>query len=66
MKAFCLALASFVLIFTVRCPADFALQPNDMLAITGDSITAQHYYSAIVEDYLLMCQPTPGLGGVSV
>ena len=61
MKAFCLALASFVLIFTVRCPADFALQPNDMLAITGDSITAQHYYSAIVEDYLLMCQPTPGL-----
>jgi hypothetical protein len=55
-----LALASFVLLSALRCPADFLIQPNDMLAITGDSITAQHQYSAFMEDYLLMCQPTPG------
>jgi len=41
--------------------ADFVMQPNDNLAIVGDSITEQHLYSAFIEDYLLMCQPTPGL-----
>jgi lysophospholipase L1-like esterase len=32
-----------------------------MLAICGDSITAEHQYTAFMEDYLLMCQPTPSL-----
>jgi len=33
------------------------VQPNDMLVICGDSITAQHQYSAFLEDYMLMCAP---------
>jgi lysophospholipase L1-like esterase len=39
--------------------ADFLVQPNDVVGIGGDSITEQHIYSADMEDYLLMCQPTP-------
>jgi lysophospholipase L1-like esterase len=41
--------------------ADQLIQPNDTLAICGDSITAEHLYSAYMEDYLLMCSPTDGL-----
>ncbi len=41
--------------------AEFLLQPNDTLAICGDSITEQKLYSVFIEDYLLMCQPTEGL-----
>ena len=40
--------------------ADFKVQPNDVVGIVGDSITEQHIYSAFMEDYLLMCQPTAG------
>jgi len=40
--------------------ADFMVQPNDVVGIAGDSITEQHLYSAFMEDYLLMCQPTAG------
>ena len=40
--------------------ADFLIQPNDVVGIGGDSITEQHLYSAYMEDYLLMCQPTAG------
>ena len=40
--------------------ADFLVQPNDVVGIGGDSITEQHIYSAFMEDYLLMCQPTAG------
>ena len=39
--------------------ADCLMQPGDVLGIGGDSITEQHLYSAFMEDYLLMCQPTP-------
>ena len=39
---------------------DFLVQPNDVVGIGGDSITQQHLYSAFMEDYLLMCQPTAG------
>ncbi len=38
--------------------ADLLIQPNDVVAIAGDSITQQHLYSVFMEDYLLMCQPT--------
>jgi lysophospholipase L1-like esterase len=38
--------------------AELLIQPNDVVAIAGDSITQQHLYSAFMEDYLLMCQPT--------
>ena len=40
--------------------ADALIQPDDMLAICGDSITEQKIYSVDMEDYLLMCQPTMG------
>jgi lysophospholipase L1-like esterase len=38
--------------------AEPVLKPNDTLAICGDSITEQKQYSAFIEDYILMCQPT--------
>jgi lysophospholipase L1-like esterase len=37
------------------------LQPNDHVAICGDSITEQKQYSVFIETYLLACQPQPGL-----
>jgi lysophospholipase L1-like esterase len=40
--------------------ADALLQPNDRLAICGDAFTGAGY-SIYLEDYLLLCQPTPGL-----
>src|SRR5689334_19866003 len=33
------------------------LEPGDMVAVIGDSITEQKQYSVFIEDYLLMCQP---------
>ncbi|HEX4125519.1 MAG TPA: SGNH/GDSL hydrolase family protein [Tepidisphaeraceae bacterium] len=46
------------LAWPVVCRADDAkLQPNDFLAIVGDSITEQRIYSVDMEDYLLMCKP---------
>jgi lysophospholipase L1-like esterase len=53
----CLLLLSSV----VTSRADFLLQPNDVLAICGDSITQQKIYSVYIEDYLYMCQPVDGL-----
>ncbi len=41
--------------------ATLVLQPNDMVAICGDSITEQKLYSVFLEDYFLMCQPAAGL-----
>ncbi|SDT92899.1 Lysophospholipase L1 [Verrucomicrobium sp. GAS474] len=40
--------------------AAFLIQPNDVVALCGDSITEQRLYTVYVEDYLLMCQPTEG------
>lgn len=40
--------------------AEFLIRPNDTLVICGDSITEQKLYTLFVEEYLLMCQPTPG------
>ena len=59
MKTVLLAVTVFVT-FTLSARADRLVQPNDVVAIAGDSITAQHLYSAFMEDYLLMCQPTQG------
>lgn len=55
-----LLIASLLLPFLIPARADFLVQPNDVVGIGGDSITAQHLYSAFMEDYLLMCQPTAG------
>jgi lysophospholipase L1-like esterase len=41
--------------------AENKLQPNDFVAICGDSITEQKMYSVYVENYLLMCKPQPDL-----
>jgi hypothetical protein len=56
-----LALASLALLLAVPAWADFVMQPNDNLAIVGDSITAEHKYTADIEEYLLMCQPVQNL-----
>ncbi|MFA6293300.1 MAG: GDSL-type esterase/lipase family protein [Victivallales bacterium] len=37
------------------------LQPGDLVAVCGDSITQQKVYSVYIEDYLLMCQPVPSV-----
>lgn len=44
----------------VPARAEFLIQPNDAVAICGDSITEQRAYSALMEAYLVMCQPTAG------
>ena len=44
-----------------RTNGEPVLKLNDVLAICGDSITEQKQYSVFMEDYLLMCQPVPGL-----
>jgi len=56
-----LPLLSLLLASIVLSQADSVLQPNDVLAICGDSITQQKIYSVDMEDYLLMCQQVPGL-----
>jgi lysophospholipase L1-like esterase len=53
-------LACFLAVLSLPALADFLVQPNDVVGIGGDSITQQHLYSAFMEDYLLMCQPTVG------
>lgn len=53
--------ASLLSLFPSALPAVEGLQPNDLVAICGDSITEQKRYSLLIEDYLLMCQPQPGL-----
>lgn len=42
-------------------PATGTLNPEDYVAICGDSITEQKTYSAYIEDYLIACQPAPKL-----
>ena len=38
-----------------------SLKDGDKVAVLGDSITEQRNYSAVIEDYLLMCRPQPNL-----
>src|SRR4051812_23512859 len=45
------------LLFIPFAIAQAQLQQNDVIAITGDSITEQKQYSVFMEDYLLMCRP---------
>lgn len=60
-----LSLLCFFCLFSVpfasASGADPVLQPQDHVAVIGDSITEQRLYSLYIEDYLLMCQPTGGL-----
>lgn len=60
-----IALPSLLLLAAAACippaSAQNSLQPNDFVALTGDSITQQHFYTAYVADYLQICKPEPGL-----
>ena len=60
MKFFLRSLLGLLLI-PAALPADTLLQPGDVVAICGDSITQRQVYSAYIEDYLLMCQPVPDI-----
>jgi lysophospholipase L1-like esterase len=46
---------------SVATARDLLIQPGDMVAVIGDSITEQKQYSVFVEDYLLMCRPADKL-----
>ena len=66
MKRQSRCLKSFIVLLAVGLSArafgaDVALQPNDLLAICGDSITEQKIYSAYIEEYVLACQPVTGV-----
>lgn len=52
---------SAVLLCIASARADDLLQAGDRMAVCGDSITEQKNYSAVIEDYLIMCQPAPSL-----
>ena len=54
-------LIAFFALVMAPLQADSVLQPHDMVAICGDSITEQKQYSVFMEDYFLMCQPVAGL-----
>lgn len=61
MKIQSLLITAGLLLNAVSLCASSILQPNDVVAICGDSITQQRIYSVFIEDYLLMCQPVPGV-----
>lgn len=61
MKIAALTGCFVLLVLSLTVHADPVVQANDSLGIIGDSITAQHLYSADIEDYLLMCQPVEKL-----
>jgi lysophospholipase L1-like esterase len=50
-----------VLLCTWSATVRAQLQPNDLIAICGDSITEQKLYSVYIETYLLACSPQPDL-----
>jgi lysophospholipase L1-like esterase len=54
-----LAAASFAVVSPLY--ADLKLLDNDVVAVSGDSITEQREYSVFIEDYLLMCKPRQNL-----
>ena len=61
--------ASFVLSISLLAPCragDQILQLNDVVALCGDSITAQQMYSTFLEEYFLACQPVPGVRGINL
>jgi lysophospholipase L1-like esterase len=64
MKSILTFLAATFLIPIAPLRADLRLQPNDLVAICGDSITEQKRYSVFMEDYFLTCQPVEGLRSV--
>ena len=64
MKSIPALLAATLILLTASLRAELLLQPGDMVAICGDSITEQKMYSVYMEDYFLMCQPAANLRAV--
>ncbi|AWI09344.1 SGNH/GDSL hydrolase family protein [Ereboglobus luteus] len=65
MKKLTIALSAFIIAVALQDiraakPAP-VLQPGDLVAVCGDSITEQKLYSLHIQQYLLFCQPAPGL-----
>jgi lysophospholipase L1-like esterase len=60
IRFFCLVVVSGILSIGTWAGAA-GLQPGDSVAVCGDSITEQKFYSVFIEDYLLMCQPVADL-----
>ena len=57
-------LLAFTAAFELSVPASLAapaIQQGDVVAVCGDSLADQKEYSVFIEDYLLMCQPVPGV-----
>jgi lysophospholipase L1-like esterase len=59
-----LAATLFALVALVASPATAQLKEGDRVAIAGDSITEQKQYSVFIQDYLLMCKPTPNVSAI--
>src|SRR4029079_7412156 len=62
MKTYSLCIVSLALTYhSVAFAKDLLIRSGDTIAVIGDSITEQKQYSVLMEDYLLMCQPTDKL-----
>src|SRR5882757_8133598 len=61
MKTNWLVVLSIALSCRAVATAKELVEPGDMIAVIGDSITEQKQYSVFIEDYLLMCQPAEKL-----
>ena len=59
LLAFALSLAAVTTASADVIPG--SLKDGDRVAVLGDSITEQRNYSAVIEDYLLMCRPKQDL-----
>src|SRR5262245_22332186 len=57
-RLFALLTITLLLAFRLRVEQ---LQPGDLVAICGDSITEQKQYSVFMQTYLIACQPKPDL-----
>ena len=70
MKSISIRIAACLFLYIsswLPCHAsDQILHPNDVIALCGDSITAQQMYSTFLEEYFLVCQPVPGIRGVNL
>lgn len=64
LRTWCLGVAAVLLLDGFSPLRAEVLQPGDLVAMCGDSITAQKLYTLYVEDYLVLCQPVPKLQAI--
>src|SRR5207245_5189453 len=60
LRRLCAAVLTILLLVSISNAAE-GLKAGDSVAIVGDSITEQKFYSVYMEDYLLMCKPAAEL-----